>query len=401
MHDIKSRPAYQLVALFLFIVSSTVAWGSTSIVSYELFSHVRLCCVALFCMIFFLVIIKNPRIKKISLYPILILISLFISGFVNALIRNNHFENLGLMILNWLMILALTYLISLYDNKHNTALSTMIIAYGLLVFCVTLLTGGIVFSPAPYFVMEYLSQQEGTDYTINYSQGVTKIFGLSAIASFYISTISRSLSKKGVFLSFAIFFLGLSALGGARGDFTAVLAIIFFILLTGRIYWLLFATLGVLCLIVFFSTLIDVQELTLIERFSRLDAAASTRFSLLVDALRLLSQSPDCLVFGGGFNYFQSYYGYSMDLHPHNIFVEYVVVFGGGIAIASLALVFFGLHKFRVTGGSLGLLSPLFMFFLLIGLKSGTLVSSWFSMAYIAYFVGFAFRSKQFKNSVI
>lgn len=395
MHNIKSGPAYQLVALFLFIVSSTVAWGSTSIFSYEIFSYVRLCCVVLFCMTFFLVIIKNPRIKKIALYPILTLISLFIFGFVNALIHNNQFENLGVMIFNWLMILALTYLIFLYDHKYNTALSLMIIAYGLLVLCVTLLTGGIAFSPVPYFVMEYLSQQEGTDYTINYSQGVTKIFGLTAIASFYVFTSSKSLSKKGVFLSFAIFFLGLSAIGGARGDFAAVLAIILFTLLKGRSYWLLFATLSVLLgFIVLISTLIDIQGLTLIERFSRLDGATSYRLSLLVDALKLLSQSPDCLVFGCGFNYFQSYYGYSMDLHPHNIFVEYVVVFGGSIAIASLALVFFGLHKFRVAGGSLGLLSPLFMFFLLIGLKSGTLVSSWFAMAYIAYFVGFAFRSK-------
>lgn len=402
MHNIKSKPAFPLIALFLFIVSSTLTWGSTSVFSYELFRYIRLSCALLFCMTFFIVILKNPRINITTSYSIMILISLFIFGIGNAVIQNNQIENLGEMIFNWLMIFALTYLIFLYDPKYNFALSLMIIMYALLVLCVTVLTGGLAFTPAPYFVMEYLSQKEGVDYIINYSQGITKIFGFTAIVAFYVFTSSKSLFKKWVFLSFAIFFLCLSAIGGARGDFTLVLAIFVLILLKDKSYWLLVVTSSVIFgLIVLISTLIDVQGLTLFERFTRVDVAASYRLGLLVDALTLLSQSPDCLVFGCGFNYFQSYFDYSIDLHPHNIFVEYVIVFGGGVAIASIAIALFGLYKFRHAGGSLGLLSPLFIFFLLIGLKSGTLVSSWFAMAYIAFFMGVAYSSKQKKISVI
>ena len=382
-----------LATLFLFFISSTITWGSTTILSYELFSYIRISAVILFFASFFLVIATDPKIKSSTFYSLSILLCLLGSIFINALIYGTLSDNFGNIIFNYFIILALTYLISIYDHNHSYAFSLMIIVYGMLVLSVTIFSGGIELRPLPYFAMEYISKQENVNYTINYSQGITKIFGLCAIAAFYNFSISRSISMSLVFSFIAIFFILLSAIGGARGDFVAVLAVIFIIMFKSRnlLLWTLILIVTVSSILLM-SNQLDIQELALIERFSRIESSGSYRLSIFKDALTLLYQSPNCLVFGCGFNYFQSYFNYPADLHPHNIFIEYIIVFGIIVSIVSLALFFIGLYNSRREGGDLGVLTPVLIFFLLIGLKSGTLVSSWFAMAYIFYFMGLGLR---------
>jgi len=395
VNKIKFKSLLPLATLFLFFISSTITWGSTTIVSYELFSFIRLCAVILFLTSFFLVIVTNPTIKSSTFYSLSILLCLLGPIFINALIYGTLSDNFGSVIFNYFIILALTYLISIYDHNHSYAFSLMIIIYGLLVLSVTIFSGGLEFRPLPSFAMEYISRQENINYTINYSQGITKIFGICAIAAFYNFSISKSISMSWFFVLIAIFFILLSAIGGARGDFVALLAVIFIIMFKSRnlLLWTLILMV-IVGSIVLISNQLDIQELALIERFSRIESSGSYRLSIFKDALTLLYQSPNCLIFGCGFNYFQSYFGYSADLHPHNIFIEHIIVFGIIVSILSLALFFIGLYNSRREESGLGVLTPVLIFFLLIGLKSGTLVSSWFAMAYIFYFMGLGLRLK-------
>lgn len=395
-----SRTAMLQAALFLALVASTIAFVTTTLSSRALVEPIRIAATALFVLIILTLAIASPKVQKKALISVVILIFLLSLGLLNMAVRGTSIGEHKFMIMNFSLMVAFSFAISMRSERENDRpLALAIVIYVIFFLLVTVVLGGIKFTPFPHYIMEYISIQNEKSYTITYGQGVTKFFGIGAICACYLAATSHSSRKRIVSLALALVLLFFSLLGGARGDVVAAVIVALFALRKGggSLVWS-FLTL-IFVAIIFLSTIVDFESLTLIERFGRLSMATSTRVGLGDDALGLLVKRPDCLLLGCGFYFFQDYYGYSLGLYPHIVLLEFLIVFGLIVSLVVFSFAVSGLLLAWRRKNNLGLLSPLLLFFFLIGLKSGSLVTSWILMAGIMYFAGIGATSVSYGYS--
>jgi hypothetical protein len=98
---------------------------------------------------------------------------------------------------------------------------------------------------------------------------------------------------------------------------------------------------------------------------------------LLAKCIELLINEPICLFFGGGIGFFQYYFGYHPGMYPHNVPVEFLISFG---LVFTLPLIYFvsrGLVQIYRLEGFESQFLFVFAYFLLVGLKSGSVITSY------------------------
>lgn len=119
----------------------------------------------------------------------------------------------------------------------------------------------------------------------------------------------------------------------------------------------------------------------------------SMRDQLFSMAGQQLAEQPWLLFVGGGFGVFQSYYGLAADHYPHNLLIEALLV--GGIPLAAAMVFLFVVPPIKLIIGTFrgkvtreGRYSlALMVFLILVGMKSGTLVSMWTLMLFAGVFI--------------
>lgn len=92
------------------------------------------------------------------------------------------------------------------------------------------------------------------------------------------------------------------------------------------------------------------------------------------------------MIFGCGFGYFQYYFSYPFGMYPHNVLVEFFIVFGAPVTLAFIFIVSGGVWKYYRSSREADLLVLFFTYSLLIGFKSGTVFGDWFFTASCIYF---------------
>ena len=234
------------------------------------------------------------------------------------------------------------------------------------------LTDSLIFLPSPHIAFEF-------DGASDYSQGTTGYFALGSIVFTFLAVSSSSFVNRLALLVLALGMLGLSALGGARGDFlVGVIVVLVMLIRTFSFKDWLFYMMIFLGPIIFFQPYINdiLNELVIFQRLSViLEGNLGLRDILFVQSIELLYFENKCIVVGCGFNYFQVFYDYDYAMYPHNILLETIITYGIFIGGASILLVIMGavygyfghMHQFFIYW--------VFLYFVGVGLKSGSLLS--------------------------
>jgi hypothetical protein len=193
-------------------------------------------------------------------------------------------------------------------------------------------------------------------------------------------TILRSISTmlfNASLLSLSALFGSYVFLGIARGEAIAFVSAVL-IYLSPRIAMLLvpFSYVGI-------SFVANNLESPFAQRMLiLLDGGLDERQFIYSLAWSLPMEVPSILLFGGGLNYFQFYYGYSFGLYPHNVYLESLITGGIGMFIVVLFLFvipaltgIFRSLKYPRLPRSIAL--SFVVFVALVSAKSGTIAIFW------------------------
>ncbi|EFJ8995251.1 hypothetical protein OFP28_01970 [Escherichia coli] len=238
--------------------------------------------------------------------------------------------------------------------------------YCFVAFIITVGSGGFSIAFPPKFIFN--------DAAIDsYSQGISKVYMIGAL----LTLISFTKYNKKISLVFSVFFLLLSFLGGARGDFGIGFILYSFIVMVynkklGAISLLLAVVVSSLS---FMSMSELSQDFYIINRFMQLDSSnLGQRDVLAGNALTLLSENTVCVFTGCGFNAFQYFWGYRVGLYPHNVMIEAAITFGLPLAALLVCAYIYCLFKSFLNGKLLNGFTIIGIYLVAIGMKSGTII---------------------------
>jgi hypothetical protein len=250
-----------------------------------------------------------------------------------------------------------------------------LVIFVFVIFVLTLSADGLILEFPPRFNLEYLS--DGNREEI-YSLGLSQFFGIGGVVSAFLATRVKSILKINIYIGASIFFILLSLLGGGRGD--SLLAVLMsFLLLCCRFP---FGCISITSASLMTAWYIDIgsdifEKFVLYQRLVGGGGDLGDRDVLLLQAFNLLAEQPICILTGCGFSFFQYFYGYDLGMYPHNFIIEMVITFGLPVALMIFAGTLFGIIKdYRASGGlNLGLI--IFIYSMLVGLKSQSLLTNW------------------------
>ncbi len=249
----------------------------------------------------------------------------------------------------------------------------------------TVFIGGLEFTPVPQFNFEYEAGVNSME-TL-YSQEMSRFFGFGAMAAAFVAINGSGRRVKYFYFSLVLVFLLFSLLGGARGDsIFALVLVMAYLVISTSIRGLLWLGSILFMLYVGVGDWSGIENFQIFQRFSGLEGNFGQRDVLLGQAFQLLLNKPACMIFGCGFGYFQSYFGYPFGMYPHNVLVEFFIVFGIPITLAFIFIVSGGVWKYYRSSREADLLVLFFIYSMLIGLKSGTVFGDWFFTAGCIYF---------------
>ena len=360
-----------LVSSILLLI---IAWATTNTQSYVILSGIRnfvifpiliLCIAASWLDLF-----KPLAARAFFTWAFLVALMLF-----NTTLIGNVYINFPALVAFYLLPLMFTLFLQKSRNEIITDRSLFLLLLSIfLIFFLTLFVGGVSRTIPPVFLFE--AQIFGSENDLTYSLGSSRVYGLGALISALLATKSSMGFKKIFLYSSMVFLFWLSFIAGGRGEILITAAMILLCHGLGR---------GVIivssCMIIYsiapdLITLASLDEYPVIERFLALKNSYGMRDELLAKSLELLSNEPRCLLLGCGFSYFQQYFGLEMGLYPHNVLIETVIAAGLPLTMILVVLV---ISKSFILGNSNQAKNFLFfmLFFFLVSLKSGELLTSW------------------------
>jgi len=376
--------AYFFFFCIVLVTISSAKTSTSAIAVVDLLRSLIALLVVIFSILNVFFIVRRNKITKINL-GILIFVAIFFSyglflGFLNGGFQ--YYLAKPKLLLYSLIAILFSFSLGSVTNSNdlNRFLTKHVILYILFLLALLLYYGGLIIDIPPHFVYEY------DDKDTLYSQGITSLFMIAALSSVaLILQQDNNFLKQvmGIFLT--LIFIFLSLLGGARGDFIFGFILIFIILLFRKPMSIFIMGLIVLGIFAFSNLKFDniTESFLLFQRLSGVaDGDYGQRDILAKKALELVFQNPWCLVFGGGFGYFQKNYGIE---YPHNIFLEFVITFGLPIAIMTILLLVIGIARIYKEKGFSNLITIIGLYVLMLGLKSGSLIG-FMTVGYLAYF---------------
>lgn len=382
------------VAVFLAFVSVTVAFATTTSSSRVLIEWIRFFSVLTLVLIIVFSIFRDYRFHRSSLLAIGAYFLYSSYAVVGAVANGGAVFVEESLARDVLLTVALIYVFfKESDRVIPERVAQLLLVFGFLMVGLTIYFDGISFSYPPRFNFEYGSIL--LERSTSYSQGASKFYGLFAIVAAYLGAKSIALRFVFVYSLCVVFFLFLSILGGARGDsVAAVLLVLGYLFFAGRAIVKAVLLSIVFILVAVIATRVELTDFALFSRLQSLDGGLGAREDLYGRAIDLVASEWRCSYFGCGFAYFQKYYGLSAAHYPHNFFLELGIVYGIPLGLLLLILAVYGavLDSYE-TGGANALFYIISMYFFLIQLKSGTLLSGWWLMASVFFFAGKALQS--------
>lgn len=376
---------------FLIIIS--IRLPTTSTVSYEIFLEIQQIS---------LVVAGSAIVYRVftnSIFKVqIVAIGVYFAALAWAffLAQVNDATNLGAQnIISDLTVVTLGLL--LVPIKSGTSISARIalayVLYSLFILLITIATDGLFIGVPPRFSFEFGSEQFGEK--LDYGQGPSFFFGLSSIVSTYLWKLANATFLKTITVILAILFLGLSVLGGARGESLIAAGIMLLIFLSVApkctVATILFAAFFVL---LSSSDFTWIEDLTFVLRMVEVSKGDyGMRDVLSAQVINLLARDPWCMLLGCGPGYFQNAYGYEFGLYPHNILLEGLVIFGVPTMIIAILIAANGARiHWKQFGHNVDLFVLMFTYHTAVAMKSGYFFGSWFTLIGFSYFIAVNFE---------
>lgn len=382
-----------LVTTFFFffcIVLATISSSKTSLSAVIVIDALRnmvVFLVVIFGLLNVFLIVRRNKIKIITIGVLIFATIYFFYGLILSVPNGGflYFSSNPKLFLYVLLSLLFCFAIGSITNNNilDGLLRKSIILYAMFIFALNLYCGGLIIDVPPYFIYQY------GDKPTYYSQGLTMLFMIAAISS--MTTIIQRNSdyiKKVISLFLTIFFILLSFLNASRGELIIGITLILIILLFRKPKYLIIMT-SIIFIIFMITNIIipNINDKLLLVR--RMDILFSGDFSmrdvLASQALTLIYENPLRFLFGGGFNYFQTYYSYEYGLYPHNLLLELIITFGLPVGIVTMLLLVIGIIRVYKKQG-LNLFMIIGIYILIWSLKSGSIID-FLAVGYLAYFV--------------
>jgi len=373
--------------IFSFLVLISIGFMTTNELSRYIVVPIRnLAIFSISVILFFLIIrtgIEKMQLLVASLYLIFVFWGMalaFLSGSLEIGATNLIRDTLA-------TLAGLLLLCKARDAELIDKYSGWFLCYIFLGLLVTLAVGGLELSFPPAFY--FASFKDGVDEQF-YSQATSEFFGLGAIAAAYVTKTMSPGWKRYISGILIFLFLGLSLLGGGRGDsLGAVIIVVGYFLLVSPMKT--FLRMGVVTA----ASLFLIRDWQCLEQLAIYDRLAvfgegdlGMRDILLSEVVSLSSQEPLCLLTGCGFGYFQTYFGYEFGMYPHNFLAEALIVFGMPLTALGLITCAYGLKLYFISLGRIDFLVLFFSYYLIIKLKGGDILGSWFLNICIFLFIG-------------
>lgn len=373
------------IGVLSYIILTTIGYLTTTASSRALIESVRILAAISVVLIVVMRLLKGRVESSQMLGAGVLVITLFI-GFLTALTIGAINSAVDRILIDWI-VLAVGLL--LFDmsraNVIQISIAKSILVYGFIGLIVTLLLGGLTFSPLPGFNYEYIAQLEDVEFA--YSLGMSNFMALIAIVAMYLSGMKSLRYVKFSYIVFGILFLTLSFLAGGRGDSLAGLVVIGVYILY-RYGINKFISGMVVCgfLFIGLSSISSFEDLLIVQRFNITDDVTSGRDILVNQSVELLINKPVCMFMGCGFAFFQNYYSYEYGMYPHNIILEAIITFGAPFVIIFALFVWRGLIKYVKQAGGVDLFVLLFFYNFLIALKSNAMSANWLLVVALCMF---------------
>ncbi|WP_201562471.1 hypothetical protein [Psychrobacter sp. CMS30] len=380
---------FTMLLLFIFVV--TISMVTTSQISRVIVEQARSASI-LGLGLGLVLSIFLTKISYKNVFSLTVIISFFSFGYLLSLIYGGLI-NSTVTVTTMLIIFMGNYL--LYSSEIEVfqyKFARWFIIYAIIVLIITIITKGLIFTPIPVFIFEYSSNA----YDINalYSQGTSQFYGYSALAAASLIVTQDNKTKKNILTILVLLFILLSFLGGARGDSVFALIVTSFYLvyrlsLVQNIKILIFLLVTIYVLSKFYSF----EDFIIFQRLEVLSDGLGSRDVLLSQSIMLLVDNTSCLIHGCGFGFFQSYFHYPIDLYPHNFIIELLIVFGLPITAILLLTSYGGFMEFFRRNGRVDIIGLFFIYALFLGLKSGSLNTSWLLMTFFIFFISYYMSS--------
>lgn len=377
---------FAAAGLFLFFVATTISFATTTYASRMVIEVLRALSLAgmVICISFNLLLFA--RLRLTTLFASLAMALLVIYGLLLAAFNGGLHTSFEGLALDLLIIAAGIIAFSIQDGAIiSRGMAIKLLWYSVFMLLLTAVSGGIRLSVPPEFNFEYLSMvQEGL---VRYSQGMSKFFGISAVCAIFLAFERQDVMGRSLLYLLALLFVLLSFLGGSRGDSLAVAVMLLGYTLYKAPHYTIYVAAVAVFLPAVLSRVVALEDITIISRLLALKDNLGMRDVLLNDVVNLLKSRPDCLISGCGYDYFQSHFNYAAGLYPHNYIAESIVVFGLPLTASLFYAAFFGVLIFRRANSSAPDAIPMiFVFYIIIGLKGGSLTSDWFLTVSLIYF---------------
>lgn len=390
--DLRSD-AWLRLAVAFYMIATTVSFASTTLASRAFIEPIRALAILTAAGIIGVALMRGQRITAPSLFAVLLYVIFVLYAFTlgkaygeGAHAEDQFARDAGLTVLG-------IYLVSTAQTEILPPRAVMVfLAVAVAVFVATVLVGGFSPSYPPHFVFEYGAVEAGVP--VFYSQGVSKFYGLAAVSTVFLAFSARNRAARAAALFLCLIFVGLSLLGGARGDSIAAALVVFcYTIIKAPKVALFWVGAGIAAFAILSRTAL-LDDFVIFDRFLGLAGDVGTREMLLSQAATLLVEQPACLLRGCGLGYFQSYYDYDSAMYPHNLLLEATIVWGLPVMLVLATLAACGLaiyvKKLRQASDAFLLV---YSYFFLLAMKSGSLMGAWLAVAGGFYFAGLGFET--------
>jgi hypothetical protein len=386
----RPRVAY-VVGVAAYIVVVTIMLSTTTNTSHSVTGLVRIAAaaVAIICIV---QLSKLRELSKRQFATIAMFLGLAIWATLGSMLSQSLDVVTEVMLID---ICVVGMGLSIFSRGSGRVLpdvfSKIFVAYVALAFCLSLMTHGLILEFPPRFSFEYASDQYGAE--LAYGQGASNFYGLGAIASAFWLTRCGNILEKLLAAMLMVFSMSLSVIGGARGDTAIALLIVtaYLVLRTpGKaVLWIAALVLASVVLIDDWTWTEDLLFVSSILSIGEGDYGG--RDQLFAQVLALLGLKPLCLVAGCGVGYFQHFYGYELEMYPHNAILESLLIFGLPFTAVFMFLIFRGSVMYYRRVGECDLFLLFTLYTLGVSLKSGSFFGSWLALAGCLYLASHSF----------
>lgn len=383
----KIKP-YMHWGIFAYLAAITIGQATVNTASIVLFPILRSVLLALAVLTFAAYHITGET--RRSFVTALMMISVFSAyGFLNITIDGPSSHSFAQFIQSFAIITLGVFFYSCCNQQEICIkVASHQVWFSVLIAAFLAVTGAIVFDFPPHIV--YDIYVDGVQ--IVYNQGTSSFFGIGALCCLYLIKVSCIRAHQLLMLSLYTIFLLLSFLGGGRGEVLILLIVSALMTFNNGFRGILLGMilLFMAAVLIAFADVSFLSELLIYKRFLVIfsNSDYGLRDVLFSQAIALLFSDNRCFFIGCGFGAFQNYYGYPIELYPHNILLESFLTWGVLSTMLMVMLFIVGLLK----GKGTGVLSYLGLYSVMIGMKSGDIVGSWLAFAYIFYNASIGFN---------